>query len=39
MLVALYVQEGSVLYRIGGFSLAGDPTLDVLGVASAMIGQ
>ncbi len=39
MLVALYVQEGNVLYRIGGFSLAGDPTLDVLGVASAMIGQ
>lgn len=37
--VALYVQEGSVLYRIGGFSLAGDPTLDVLSVASATIGQ
>lgn len=37
--IALYVQDGAVLYRFGGFSLAGDPTLDVLSVASQTIGQ
>jgi len=31
--VALYVQKGSVLYRIGGYSPAGDPTTNVLNVA------
>lgn len=36
-LVALYVQQGSVLYRFGGFSPAGDPTQDVLEVARQVV--
>lgn len=36
---ALYVQQGSVLYRIGGFSPGGDPTINVLNVASQVVGQ
>ena len=34
---ALYVQEGPVLYRIGGYSPGGDPTSDVLDLAEALI--
>ena len=37
--VALYVQEGSVLYRIGGYSPAGDPIPTVLDVARTTIAQ
>jgi hypothetical protein len=37
--VALYVQQGPVLYRIGGFSPAGDPTQNVIAVAQAVLGQ
>lgn len=37
--VALYVQEGAVLYRIGGYSAGGDPTSDVLDVAQAMLSS
>lgn len=37
--VALYVQQGSVLYRVGGYSPAGDPTSNVLNVAQAMLAQ
>ena len=36
--VALYVQDGSVMYRIGGYSAAGDPAQDVIDVATAMLG-
>lgn len=36
--VALYVQDGSVMYRLGGFSPAGDPTADVIAVATEMLG-
>lgn len=36
--VALYVQDGSVMYRLGGFSPAGDPTADVIAAATAMLG-
>lgn len=35
---ALYVQEGPVLYRIGGYSPGGDPTTNVVNVAQAMLG-
>jgi len=35
--VALYIQDGSVMYRLGGFSPAGDPTADVVAVATAML--
>jgi hypothetical protein len=34
----LYIQDGSVLYRILGFSTAGDPSQDVIDVATAMLG-
>jgi hypothetical protein len=37
--VALYVQEGPVLYRIGGYSPGGDPTTNIVNVAQAMIGE
>jgi hypothetical protein len=37
--VALYVQQGPVLYRVGGYSPAGDPTTNVVTVAQAMIAQ
>jgi hypothetical protein len=37
-IVALYVQDGSVLYRFGGASLEGDPTQDVIDVATATLG-
>jgi hypothetical protein len=36
--VTLYVQDGSVLYRILGFSSTGDPTGDVIAVANEMLG-
>lgn len=38
VLVALYVQEGPVLYRIGGYALGGDPTADVVNVTQQMLG-
>lgn len=38
-IVALYVQDGAVLYRFGGASLAGDPSQDVIDVATATIGS
>jgi hypothetical protein len=37
-IVALYVQDGSVLYRFGGASFEGDPTQDVIDVATATLG-
>jgi hypothetical protein len=37
--VALYVQQGPVLYRIGGYSPAGDPTTNVVNVAQTVISQ
>lgn len=36
--VALYVQQGPVLYRIGGYSPGGDPTTNVVNVAQSMLG-
>lgn len=35
--VALYIQDGTVLYRIGGASAGGDPTEDVTDVATAIL--
>ncbi len=35
--VALYVQEGTVLYRIGGASTGGDPTQDVIDTATVIL--
>ncbi len=37
--VALYVQKGNALYRIGGSSPGGDPTQSVLQVATQMLGS
>ena len=37
--VTLYVQDGSVLYRILGLSNTGDPTEDILDVAANLIGD
>ena len=37
--VALYVQQGPVLYRVGGYSPGGDPTANVVNVATAMLSQ
>lgn len=37
--VALYVQKGNALYRIGGSSPGGDPTDSVLQVATQMLGS
>jgi hypothetical protein len=37
--VALYIQQGPVLYRIGGYSPGGDPTTNVVNVATAVISQ
>lgn len=37
VLVALYVQEGPILYRVGGYALGGDPTQDVINVATQML--
>jgi hypothetical protein len=37
--VALYIQQGPVLYRIGGFSPGGDPSTNVINLAQAMISQ
>jgi hypothetical protein len=37
--VALYIQQGPVLYRFGGYSPAGDPTTNVVNVAQAVISQ
>lgn len=36
--VALYVQDGPILYRFGGFAIGGDPTQDVINVATQMLG-
>lgn len=36
--VALYVQQGSVMYRFGGYAMGGDPTQDVINLATAVIG-
>lgn len=36
--VAFYVQQGPVLYRIGGYSPGGDPTTNVVNVAEEMLG-
>jgi hypothetical protein len=36
-LVALYVQQGPILYRVGGYALGGDPTQDVINVATQML--
>lgn len=36
-MVVLYIQEGTVLYRIGGYSETGDPTNDVADVARQML--
>ncbi len=38
-LVALYVQQGPILYRIGGYSPAGDPSTNVVNVAQYIISQ
>ena len=35
--VALYIQEGTVLYRIGGSSTGGDPTQDVTEMATSIL--
>lgn len=37
--VALYIQDGSAMYRLGGFSPAGDPAADVIAVATQMLGD
>ena len=37
--VALYIQDGSVMYRLGGFSPTGDPTAEVIAVATAMLAD
>jgi hypothetical protein len=37
VVVALYVQQGPVLYRIGGYAPGGDPTPVVVDLASAML--
>jgi hypothetical protein len=39
VLVALYVQEGPVLYRVGGYALGGDPTADVVSVTQQMLAD
>jgi hypothetical protein len=36
--VALYIQDGSVMYRIGGFSAEGDPSQDVINVGTELVG-
>jgi hypothetical protein len=38
VLVALYVQEGPVLYRFGGYAMAGNPTQDVINIANQTLG-
>lgn len=35
--VALYIQDGTVLYRIGGSSTGGDPTQDVTDMATSIL--
>ena len=35
--VALYIQDGTVLYRIGGSSTGGDPTQDVTDLATSIL--
>ncbi len=35
--VALYVQDGTVLYRVGASSAAGDPTPDVVSVMTSIL--
>lgn len=35
--VALYIQNGTVLYRIGGASTGGDPTADITDMATALL--
>lgn len=39
VLVALYVQDGPVLYRVGGYALGGDPTADVESVTQQMLAS
>jgi hypothetical protein len=36
--VALYIQDGSVMYRIGGYSAGGDPSQDVINVGTELVG-
>lgn len=36
--VALYIQDGSVMYRLGGFSATGDPAADIVAIATEMLG-
>lgn len=38
VLVALYVQEGPVLYRFGGYAMNGNPTQDVINIANQTLG-
>lgn len=38
VVIALYVQKGPVLYRFGGYALGGDPTQDVLDLATKVLG-
>jgi hypothetical protein len=37
--VALYIQDGTVLYRIGGNSATGDPTQDIVDMGTALLRQ
>lgn len=37
--VAFYVQDGPVLYRIGGYSPGGDPVQNAINVAQSLVGQ
>lgn len=37
--VALYIQKGPVLYRIGGYAPGGDPSQAVIDVATAMLAN
>jgi hypothetical protein len=38
VIVALYVQQGNVLYRFGGYAPSGgDPTEDVIALATATL--
>lgn len=40
VLIALYVQEGPVLYRFGGYATeGGDPSPDVIDIATLVLGQ
>lgn len=39
VLIALYVEKGPVLYRFGGYALGGDPTQDVIDLATQVLGE